>query len=359
MSKPVDSLAATDKSGAFKRTESEFRDLISADHPVFKPARDRYHLYVAQACPWANRCIATLHLKGLTDVIGYTSVHPTWQRTKPDDPEDGHYGWMFYDSCDPDRIPFTPPCGVGSIDFPGLSPCDIPGVKTVRDIYEKCADVKAVKKFVVPILWDKESKTIVNNESSEIIRMLTKEFDEYATGPNKALDLYPEELRDEIDSFNEWIYPDINDGVYRCGFAKTQEAYEIAVNNLFTGLDKLEACLKNSRFLCGSNSPGGSKLTEADIRLFMTLARFDEVYVVYFKTNRKRLIDYPNIRNYMRDIYSFSENSIGNTINMDSIKTHYFTSHKTLNPYAIIPVGPEPSALDDMRMPAEGREGLN
>ena len=196
---------------------------------------------------------------------------------------------------------------------------------------------------------------IVNNESSEIIRMLTKEFDEYATGPSKDLDLYPVDLRDEIDSFNEWIYPGINDGVYRCGFAKTQKAYEFAVNSLFSSLDRLEESLSHSRFLCGSTTPDGSRLTEADIRVFMTLARFDEVYVVYFKTNKRRLIDYPNIRNYMRDMYQYQDCVIGNTINMDSIKAHYYTSHKTLNPYAIIPVGPEPSALSDMLVKPEGR----
>ena len=285
-------------------------------------------------------------------------MHPTWQRTKPEDPEDGHYGWKFYDSADPNRVPFVPPCGTGSIDFPGMEKCPIDGVETIRDIYSLVADTKEVKKFVVPILWDKETKSIVNNESSEIVRMFSSEFDEFATGVNKNLDLYPLELREEIDSFNEWIYPGINDGVYRCGFAKTQVAYEDAATTLFAALDRLEECLRTSRFLCGAGTPGGSRLTEADLRVFMTLVRFDEVYVVYFKTNRKRIIDYPNIRQYVRDIYNLHERVIGNGIDMDDIKTHYFTSHKSLNPYAIIPLGPKPSALEDMQMPAEGRDSL-
>lgn len=174
----------------------------------------------------------------------------------------------------------------------------------------------ANKKFTVPILWDKKTSAIVNNESSEIVRMLTKEFDEWATGSLATLDLYPSHLRSEIDAVNDWIYPGINDGVYRCGFAKTQAAYDEAIASLCTSLNRLEELLGRSRFVVGNT------FTEADLRLFMTLVRFDEVYVVYFKCNVKRIVDYPNIRNYCRDVYQIP--GIASSINMDHIKIHYF-----------------------------------
>jgi len=351
--KPHDSLVEVSATGAFVRTDSVYRDFISADHPQFKPEFGRYHLYVNAACPWANRCVATVRLKGLQDAISISTTHPTWQRTRPDDDDDKHCGWVFYDSKDQSRVPLKSSGGYGSFDIPDCDACDIPNIVSIRDLYVLVGDKQG--KYTVPILWDKKLKTIVNNESSEIIRMLTSAFDEFATGPGAKLDLYPESLRAEIDSVNEWIYPNINDGVYRCGFASSQSAYDEAVTTLFGALDRLESILSTSRYLCGASS-GGSRLTEADVRLIMTLVRFDEVYVVYFKTNCKRLIDYPNIRNYMRDVFQYQDRAIGRTINMLHIKTHYFTSHAAMNRFAIVPKGSRTE--EDFTLPAVGRAEL-
>jgi len=351
--KAKDSLAEVSATGAFVRTDSVFRDFVSAEHPQFRPEKGRYHLYVNNACPWANRCVAAIHLKGLQNVISISVTHPTWQRTRPDDEEDKHCGWVFYDSKDPNRVPLKSSGGFGSFDIPGCDACDIPNIKSVRDLYVLVGDKQG--KYTVPILWDKKHKTIVNNESSEILRILTSAFDEFATGPGAELDLYPESLRAEIDSVNEWIYPCINDGVYRCGFSSSQSAYDEAVASLFGALDRLETLLSTSRYLCGASN-GGSRLTEADVRLLMTLVRFDEVYVVYFKTNCKRLIDYPNIRNYMRDLFQYQDGAIGNTVNMLHIKTHYYTSHAVMNRFAIIPKGS--NSEQDFASPAVGRAEL-
>lgn len=187
-------------------------------------------------------------------------------------------------------------------------------------------------KYTVPVLWDKKTNTIVNNESSDILRIFNTAFNEGGIATNPTLDLYPESLRSEIDQVNEWVYDKINNGVYKCGFAKTQEAYEIAFNDLFEALDRVEEILSKKRYLCGD------VLTEADVRLFMTLIRFDPVYVVYFKTDRKAIREYPALADYVRDLYQTA--GIKESVSILHIKRHYFTSHPKLNAYAIVPGGP-------------------
>lgn len=313
--------------GAFVRTAAGFRSMVGEDG--FDPEAGRYHLYVSLACPWANRCLAVLYIKGLEDAIGVSVVHPTWQRTRPDDPTDAHCGWVFRAPTDP---PLSSPTGMGSFGCEGCVPDGVNGAKTVRDLYELARDTTG--KYSVPVLWDKKRSTIVNNESSEIIRMLNSDFNAFAKNP--GLDLYPPALRGAIDAANEWVYPSINNGVYRCGFAQKQEPYEAAFRELFSALDRCEEILSRQRYLAGD------VLTEADVRLFMTLIRFDEVYVVYFKTNGHFIHEYPNLRGYVQDVYQAHGGAIGRSISIPHIKTHYFTSHPTLNYYAIIPVGGEP-----------------
>lgn len=323
-----DSLEETASGGKFVRTASGFREIISEDHPVYKPAAGRYHLYISYACPWANRCLAVLRMKGLEDCIGVTVTHPVWQKTKPLDADDKHFGWAFYDSSS--GVPLRNPSGLGSFAPEGCSPDPVNGAAFVRDLYELSNDTH--KKFSVPVLWDTQTKSIVNNESAEIVRMFNgAAFGRWAAGPFKDHDLYPEALRDQIDAVNDWVYSGINDGVYKCGFAKSQAAYDEAVDALFAALDRAEALLGKSRYLVGNH------LTEADLRLFMTLVRFDEVYVVYFKTNVRQLAEYPNLRNYCRDLFQLP--AMGPCIRMEHIKQHYFASHPALNAYAVIPRG--------------------
>jgi len=331
MSTPVtkkakSSLELTSKDGAFVRAVSSFRESIKAGGR-FPPAAGRYHLYVSLACPWACRCVAVMYMKGLEDVIGLSVVHPTWQRTRPE--IDEHCGWTFRD---PSDEPLTSSAGYGSFDGRDCIPDSINGAKFVRDLYEKAGGPDYEGVYSVPVLWDKEEGTIVNNESSEIMRMFNSEFNEFAKAPE--LDLYPEKLRAEIDAAAEWVYPTINNGVYRCGFAQSQQAYDKAFGELFGSLDRLEGILEKQRYLAGD------VLTEADIRLFVTLIRFDEVYVVYFKTNKKALREYPNIRNYVRDVHQTP--GVKESVNMYHIKTHYFTSHPKLNYYAVVPNGGDP-----------------
>lgn len=308
--------------GAFKRKASTYRSIVQKGGE-FPPEAGRYHLYISYACPWANRCLAVLQLKGLEDAIGVSVVHPTWQRTKPGT-DDEHTGWAF---ADPQGPPLTSSNGFGS--FPPNDCTTDPniGAKFVRDLYENDNDTNG--KYTVPVFWDKKTGSIVNNESSEIVRFLNTEFNDIAKHPE--VDLRPADLAAEIDSLNEWIQPHINDGVYRCGFAQAQAAYETAFEQLFLHLDKVEEILGTRRFLAGD------RMTEADVRLFMTLIRFDEVYVVYFKTNRNFIHEFPNMSNYVRDL--FSNPAIGTSVNMWHIKHHYFTSHPKLNYYAIVPVG--------------------
>lgn len=334
--KAQDSLAEVSKDGKFVRTDSNFRHIIgeSDKYPV---EANRYHLYICNACPWANRTNAVRLMKGLKDIIGLSVTHPTWQKTRPDDDEDGHHGWAFANEGDP---PFTPPSGVGSIPCKDVIPDTINHHKFVRDIYESVDDNQT--KYTVPLLYDKKTNTIVNNESSEILRMFNNSFAKLVGSDKTTQDLYPKHLKKQIDDINEWIYHDINNGVYKCGFAKSQSAYDTAVDKLYIALNKVENILSKSRYLVSN-----TEITEADIRLFMTLIRFDEVYVVYFKTNIKLISSYTNINNYLRELYQLPW--IKESVNMNHIKQHYFTSHPTLNTYSVIPKGP--NVIQDMLKP--------
>lgn len=326
-----DALGEVAKTGKFVRTDSQFREIISKNHEEFKPAKGRYHLYVSMACPWANRVVSAIAMKGLQDCFSISITHPTWEKTKPNDPEDPHLGWVFNDSAKADTYKASNPNKEGEVRGPFEAKCTVDkvkGLRTVREIYEDM-DSTATK-FSVPVLFDTETGKIVNNESSEIVRMVNSEFNTWATNPE--LDLYPEALRPKIDEVNEWIYHGINNGVYKCGFARTQAAYEDAVVDLAKSLDKVEEILSKNRYLTGST------FTEADLRLYMTLYRYDEVYIVYFKTNVRTLSQMPNINNYMRELSRMR--GLGSSMDMHHIKMHYFTSHPVLNPYGIIPVGP-------------------
>ncbi|XP_075514024.1 uncharacterized protein LOC142549124 isoform X2 [Primulina tabacum] len=244
-------LDETSASGAFVRSPSAFRNFICRDPNSSFPAEaGRYHLYVSYACPWASRCLACLKIKGLDKAISFTSVKPQWGRTKD---TDEHMGWLFPAS---------------NSEEPGADPDPLNGAKSIRDLYE-LASTNYSGKYTVPVLWDKKLKTIVNNESSEIIRMFNTEFNDIAE--NALLDLYPPHLQPQINEVNDLIYDEINNGVYKCGFAKKQEPYDVAVTKLYEALDKCEQILSKQRYLCGD------ALTEADIRLFVTLIRFDEV----------------------------------------------------------------------------------
>jgi len=314
--------------GEFKRKEAAWRNWISSEPGAkFPPAKGRYHLYVAYACPWAHRTLIVRALKGLEDVISITVVHPVWQKTKTDDPKDAHNGWIFGD---PEGSPFTNVIGKGGSfqpAYPGNEPDPINHAKTVREVYEKANDTDG--KYTVPILWDKDLGTIVSNESSEIIRMLNSEFNEFAQNPD--LDLYPVDQRDEINAANEWVYPTLNNGVYRCGFATSQAAYDRAITELTESFDRVESILSKQRYIAGDT------LTEADVRLFVTLLRFDEVYCVYFKTNTRMVATSPAILNYCREIYQMP--GVAATVNMEQIKLHYYCSHPVLNTYSIVPRG--------------------
>jgi putative glutathione S-transferase len=293
----------------------------------FTPENGRYHLYVAYACPWAHRTLMTRAIKGLEDVISTTVVHPIWQETNPG--KDDHRGWVFGK---PGGKELTNTEGLGGpfpASFPGNEPDPIYQSRSIRNLYEEAGDTDG--KYTVPILWDKKHNTIVSNESSEIIRMLNSEFNDFAE--NADLDLYPEELRDAIDKVNEWVYPTMNNGVYRCGFATSQGAYDRAIEELTESFDRIDKILQQQRYIAGD------QLTEADIRLFVTLLRFDEVYVVYFKTNTRSVATTPAILSYCRDIYQTP--GVAETVNMEQIKAHYYCSHPTLNKYSIIPRGPD------------------
>ena len=280
--------------GEFRRQESRFRDWLSPDPAARFPAESgRYHLYVSLACPWAHRTLIFRALKGLTEHIGVTVVKPLMLE----------HGWELQD--------------------------DQYGLSYLYELYLK-ADPAYEGRVTVPVLWDKQSRTIVSNESAEIIRMFNSAFN-VLTG-NK-LDFYPEQKRQEIDELNERIYHSLNNGVYKAGFATEQAAYEEAFYELFDSLDWLEARLSTQRYLTGEH------ITEADWRLFTTLIRFDAVYVGHFKCNRQRLADYPALSGYLRDLYQVD--GVAETVNFEHIKQHYYGSHKTINPSGIVPLGPE------------------
>lgn len=292
------------KSGAFNRQQSSFRNWVKADGSTdFKPELNRYHLYVSLACPWAHRTLLYRSLKGLEDVISVSTVHYLFS------PE----GWRFKTDEDTDTA---------------ATKDDIYGSKYIKEVYHHC-DPNYNARFTVPVLFDKKNKTIVNNESSEIIRMLNSEFNEFAKNPK--LDLYPEELRSKIDELNTWIYDDINNGVYKTGFATKQEIYEENYQKVFNGLDRVEKILSKNKYLTGS------QLTEADIRLFTTIVRFDPVYHTHFKcTGGTIAYNYPHILKWLRRVYQTGD--IKSTVNMEHIKKHYYMSHIHINPTTIVPV---------------------
>jgi putative glutathione S-transferase len=292
--------------GRFERSQSQFRDFVTADGAPaagrsrgFKAEAGRYHLYVSLACPWAHRTLIMRKLKRLEDAISVSVV----------DHFMGDQGWTFRQR-------------------DGATGDGLYGLDHLHQIYTK-ADPSYSGRVTVPVLWDRQEETIVSNESSEIIRMLNGAFDAFG---DAALDLYPARLRTEIDAWNDRIYPAINNGVYRCGFATTQEAYDEAFDELFGALDAVEAQLSKSRYLVGDS------LTEADLRLFTTLVRFDPVYFGHFKCNRRRIFDYPNLWNYTCDLYQ--EPGVAGTVDLHHIKQHYYASHESINPTRIVPRGP-------------------
>ncbi|MBD2653967.1 glutathione S-transferase family protein [Synechocystis sp. FACHB-383] len=295
--------------GRFVRQDSQFRHWITPNgspgpsgNAGFKAAAGRYHLYVSLACPWAHRTLIFRKLKGLEEMINVSVVH--WLMREK--------GWTFAPG-------------------PGVVPDPLFKAEYLYQIYTQ-ANAQYSGRVTVPILWDKETQTIVNNESSEIIRIFNSAFDGLGAKPG---DYYPEALRAEIDALNDRIYHTINNGVYKCGFATTQTAYEEAIAPLFESLDWLEGILQDHRYLTGE------QITEADWRLFTTLIRFDAVYVGHFKCNLRRIQDYPNLRLYLRDLYQ--QPGIAETVNFQHIKGHYYESHLTINPTGIVPMGP---ALD-------------
>ncbi|ESO87095.1 hypothetical protein LOTGIDRAFT_107347 [Lottia gigantea] len=304
--------SSIDPKGAYQRKESKFRSVITADGSSgFKAEANRYHLYVSLACPWAHRTLIVRKLKGLEDCISATVVD--WLLKEN--------GWAFTDK---NIFLFQKPkCTLDTVN----------GFDYLKQVYMK-ANPEYGGNITVPCLWDKEKGTVVNNESSEIIRMFNSEFNQFCkTDAQRQLNFYSEELRPEIEKLNEWIYPQINNGVYRCGFARSQEAYNTAIEEVFNALDKVEEILSKKRYLTGKS------LTEADIRLFTTIIRFDSVYHTHFKCNKKRILDYKNILYYICDLYQTG--GISETVDMEHIVKHYYVSHKTINPFGIVPIGPD------------------
>ncbi len=295
--------------GRFTRKATSFRSWVTQDGSAgrsgdggFKAEPGRYHLYVSLACPWAHRTLIFRALKGLEDMISVSVVNAFM----------GDDGWTF---------------------LPGDDViADSVNDKTYLHQVYTAARSDYTGRVTVPVLWDKKTHTIVSNESAEIIRIFNSAFDDVGA---KEGDLYPEAMREAIDDINDFIYPNINNGVYRAGFATTQEAYDEAVEELFSALDKLEARLAESRYLVGN------QITEADWRLFTTLVRFDAVYVGHFKCSRRRIVEYPNLSGYLCELYQ--QPGVAETVNIDHIKAHYYGSHETVNPTRIVPLGP---ALD-------------
>ncbi|ATX82609.1 putative glutathione S-transferase [Mariprofundus ferrinatatus] len=280
------------KDGKFHRAPSKFHCQFGGEGFPAEP--DRYHLYVSMACPWAHRTLIFRKLKGLEDIIPVTVV----------DPHMLSRGWQFSE------------------------PEPLYGFNHAHQLYAK-ADSQYTGRVTVPILWDKRRETIVCNESAEIIRIFNVAFNDL-TGNRD--DYYPADLRDQIDEINAFVYPNINNGVYKCGFATAQNAYEAAFDNLFSALDSVEERLTAQRYLVGN------RITEADWRLFTTLIRFDAVYVGHFKCNRNRIADMPNLSGYLRDLYQ--QPGIAETVNFSHIKEHYYFSHESINPTRIVPKGP-------------------
>ena len=308
------------EAGEFKRLASSFRNTISKNGP-HQPEAGRYHLYVSYACPWAHRTLITRTLKGLTGIIGVTVVH--WHMD--------NNGWRFATEEE------------GKTEAIGAGPEPFYGFKRLKELYFK-ANPDYAGRFTVPVLWDKKLETIVNNESSEIIRILNTEFNSIIDEKYTNVDIYPEDLRAKIDELNDWIYPTINNGVYKAGFATKQEPYEREVKAVFESLDKIEKILEE-RHATGEEFLLGNDITEADIRLYPTLVRFDPVYHQHYKCNIRMLRhDYPHIHRYLRTLY-WKNDAFKDTTNFEHIKFHYTKSHPQINPHGITPLGPLPNIL--------------
>ncbi len=288
--------------GEFIRTDAQFRNQIGDEN--YPAEKGRYHLFVSLACPWAHRTLIFRKLKKLEDIIGVTVV----------DAEMLEHGWVISEK--------------ESLDN-GYQACPIPDISYMYEVYTaNQADYSG--RVTVPVLWDKQTSSIVNNESSEIIRMLNSAFDEFTEVKD---DFYPVALREAIDEINDQVYHNINNGVYKCGFATAQDVYEKHYAKLFEVMDKVEAILGRQRYLAGA------QVTEADWRLFTTLIRFDCVYYGHFKTNKCRIEDYPHISNYVRELYQYP--GVKETVNFRHIKVHYYFSHDMINPTQVVPVGPD------------------
>ena len=294
------------KDGHFIRPTTRYRNFVTADGNAgptgeggFAAERGRYHLYISLACPWAHRTLIFRALKRLDDVISVSVTEPLYGKT----------GWEFGTT-------------------PGATPDTVNGKRTLAEIY-LLADPHYSGRVSVPVLWDKKQRSVVNNESAEIIRMLNSAFDAFT---DVKTDYYPEALRAEIDRINDLVYPNVNNGVYRAGFATTQAAYEEAARGVFNVLDQLEERLSRQRYLAGRQT------TEADWRLFTTLIRFDVVYYSHFKCNLRRVADYPNLWNYLRELYQVPQ--IAETVSIEHIKRHYYGSQRQVNPTGIVPIGP-------------------
>ena len=304
------------ENGEYVRKDSQFRNWITPDGEPgisgiggFAAEKDRYHLYVSYACPWAHRTLIFRKLKKLEDIISISVVHPFMDNN----------GWDFKD------------------DYPAATGDMLYSLNRMYEIYTKAQpDYSGI--VTVPVLWDKKQETIVNNESSEIIRILNNAFNHLIDDEEaRELDFYPEDKQSEIDKINSLIYNNINNGVYRTGFATTQKSYEKAYTQLFDALDKVEDILSEKRYLTGT------EITESDWRLFVTLIRFDPVYVGHFKCNKKRIFDYPSLYNFMLELYQWP--GIADTTFMDHIKHHYYYSHDMINPTRIVPLGPEQNLM--------------
>ena len=295
------SISSNDESGSFKRLESVFRHNISEDNDKYIPETNRYHLYVSYACPWAHRTLIFRKLKKLENHISVDYIHPDML----------DMGWSF------------------STNFPETTGDTIHNKKYAHEIYQ-ISDNKVSTKATVPILWDKKTHTIVNNESSEIIRIINQSFNNISKNYD---DYYPVNLRAEIDDINDVIYKNINNGVYKTGFSRTQSSYDDAVQKLFSSLEMIENKLEHQDYLVGNI------LTEADIRFVPTLLRFDSVYYVHFKCSLKKISEFKNISRYLKNLYS--NDAISSTTNFEHIKRHYYFSHEHINPHRIIPIGPE------------------
>ncbi|MDS0280529.1 glutathione S-transferase family protein [Haloarcula onubensis] len=318
----TDAYESTNEDGEFDRQETSFRNRIRDDPDArFRPEAGRYHLYVSLACPWAHRTLLVRALKGLDDAISVDVVDPY----RADD------GWQF-----------TP-------EKDGCTEDSLYGSEYLRELYVT-ADPDMTGRVTVPVLWDKQEETIVNNESEEILRMLDTEFDDIA---QNDVDLYPEGYREDVDRIIEDIYEPINNGVYRAGFADTQAAYDDAVTELFDALDHWDSVLADQRYLAGD------RLTEADICMFTTLVRFDEVYHTHFMCNHMLIREYDNLWPYLRDLYQTP--GVAETVNMSHIKEHYYTTHPDVSPKRIVPMGPDPdfeATHDRDGLPGELSEDL-